>query len=80
MHSSKPTGLDALERALSGRKLQEVADHLGVKYQLIQQWRDPDRKYATPAEHVLRLEALTGVSRYELRPDVYGTAPHEAAA
>jgi DNA-binding transcriptional regulator YdaS (Cro superfamily) len=28
-----------------------------------------------PAERVLEVERLTGVSRYELRPDVYGPAP-----
>jgi DNA-binding transcriptional regulator YdaS (Cro superfamily) len=30
-----------------------------------------------PAERVLEVERLTGVSRYELRPDVYGPAPRE---
>lgn len=28
-----------------------------------------------PAEWVLQVEALTGVSRHELRPDVYGPEP-----
>jgi DNA-binding transcriptional regulator YdaS (Cro superfamily) len=32
-----------------------------------------------PAERVLEVERLTGVSRYELRPDVYGPAPSVAA-
>ncbi|WP_375732221.1 YdaS family helix-turn-helix protein [Xylella fastidiosa subsp. multiplex] len=29
----------------------------------------------SPAEHVLTIEALTGVSRYDLRPDVFGAPP-----
>ncbi len=28
-----------------------------------------------PVDHCLRLEELTGISRYELRPDVYGDPP-----
>lgn len=32
-----------------------------------------------PAEFVLHIEALTGVSRHDLRPDVYGVGPLEAA-
>jgi DNA-binding transcriptional regulator YdaS (Cro superfamily) len=34
---------------------------------------------AVPAERVLEIERLTGVSRHELRPDVFGPAPQEAA-
>lgn len=32
-----------------------------------------------PAERVLIVEEVMGVSRYELRPDIYGAAPQEAA-
>jgi len=28
-----------------------------------------------PADRILQVEALTGVSRYELRPDICGAAP-----
>ena len=28
-----------------------------------------------PAERVLEVERLSGISRYDLRPDVYGPAP-----
>ena len=37
-------------------------------------------KGVCPAEFVLRVEAVTGVSRHELRPDVFGDAPTGAVA
>lgn len=43
-----------------------------ISSQAISKW---DR---VPAERVLEVERLTGVSRYELRPDVYGPAPAKA--
>lgn len=38
---------------------------LGRSRAAVTQWR------RVPAEHVIRVEALTGVSRQELRPDLY---------
>jgi DNA-binding transcriptional regulator YdaS (Cro superfamily) len=32
-----------------------------------------------PAEHCLAIEQATGVSRHDLRPDVFGPAPAEPA-
>ena len=37
-------------------------------------------KGVCPAEYVLRVEAATGVSRHELRPDVFGSAVTDAEA
>lgn len=34
-------------------------------------WRWVHSSKALPAEHVLKVEAATGVSRHELRPDLY---------
>jgi DNA-binding transcriptional regulator YdaS (Cro superfamily) len=46
-----------------------LARALGLKSQgSIQTWLKLGR---VPAERVLRIEALTGVSRHELRPDLY---------
>ncbi len=45
-----------------------LADKLGISYQAIQQWQ------RVPPKHVLTIEALTGVSRYDMRPDIYGDA------
>ncbi|UIX82148.1 helix-turn-helix domain-containing protein [Xylella fastidiosa] len=38
-------------------------------------WAWINRGRRVPAEHVLTIEALTGVSRYDLRPDVFGAPP-----
>lgn len=49
-----------------------LADKLGIKPQAVSQW---DK---VPALRVLDVERITGISRHELRPDVFGEA--EAAA
>lgn len=46
-----------------------VARDLGLTRQAVEDWP------RVPAKHVLRLEALSGVSRYILRPDIFGEAP-----
>lgn len=48
-----------------------MAKLLGISRQAIGQWK------AVPAERVLALESISGISRYELRPDLYGPAPEE---
>lgn len=40
-------------------------------------WRWLARELPLPAEHVLKVERETGISRHDLRPDLY---PREAAA
>jgi DNA-binding transcriptional regulator YdaS (Cro superfamily) len=58
----KAGGASALARAL---------DELGerITSQAVSQWR------VVPPEKVLKVEKITGVSRYELRPDVFGEQP-----
>lgn len=41
----------------------------GVSRQAVSNWRQ------VPAERVLRLEKISGITRYELRQDIYGSAP-----
>jgi DNA-binding transcriptional regulator YdaS (Cro superfamily) len=61
--------MEAVLRAIEGGGgLRSVADKLGVRYQAVQKWRASGR---VPAERVLALEAVSGVSRSELRPDLY---------
>ena len=38
-------------------------------------WEWVDRKKPLPAEFVLTIEAATGISRHELRPDIYPLEP-----
>lgn len=42
---------------------------LGISRQAVEQWT------RVPPERVLEVERITGVSRYDLRPDIYGAAP-----
>lgn len=49
-----------------------LSKKLGVTRQAVEQW---DK---VPARHCLAVEEVTGISRHELRPDIYGppaTAP-----
>ncbi|NIW50572.1 MAG: hypothetical protein GWN14_29285 [candidate division Zixibacteria bacterium] len=43
-----------------------LAKDLGISTQAVYQWR------RIPVEHVLKIEEMTGVTRYEMRPDIYG--------
>lgn len=43
----------------------------GLTSQAVSQWKK------VPPERVLDVEGVTGVSRHELRPDVFGPAPHK---
>lgn len=53
-------------RAAGGQ--QALADKCGVKYQAVQKWLRLNR---VPAERVLTIEEATGISRHDLRPDIY---------
>ena len=52
--------------------VQRLAAALGVSDQAVRKMRAKGRP---PAGRCLAIERLTGVSRYELRPDIYGPAP-----
>lgn len=50
-----------------------LASELRITQAAISQWRQ------VPSTRVLAVEKITGVSRYELRPDIYGKKPDTAA-
>lgn len=52
-----------------------LARTLGVTPQAVQQWVDANR---IPAHRCLAIENATGISRYDLRPDVFGAQPKAA--
>jgi len=55
----------------------KAAERLGIKSpSVVANWRSRGR---VPAEKVLEIEEATGVSRYSLRPDVFGKPPEQAA-
>lgn len=49
-------------------RITKLANELGVSTAAVSQW---DR---VPAERVLEVERITGISRHELRPDVFAEA------
>lgn len=51
-----------------------LAEGLGIFPSAISQWTQ------VPAEQVLEVERLTGVSRHDLRPDLYPEAPKRRRA
>lgn len=59
--------------AQKGVKPSELADRIGVHRGNVSRW---DRS-KVPAERVLEVERVSGVSRHDLRPDLY---PREGVA
>lgn len=47
--------------------IQQLADLLGIRYQAVHKWT----KGSVPAERVLQIEKVTGISRHQLRSDLY---------
>lgn len=60
----------AIEKAGGATKLAKALGN--ITSQAISQWE------VCPVGRVLAVEAATGVSRYDLRPDIYGTANKDA--
>lgn len=52
-----------------------MARELDVTPQAVSQWVNGHRP--VPPRLALRIEELTGITRYELRPDIFGDAPAE---
>ena len=66
---------DAIEHAGGQVALARI---LGVKQSTVWTWLVRGNGKAAP-EHCRGIEAATGISRYDLRPDVFGPNPTEAA-
>jgi DNA-binding transcriptional regulator YdaS (Cro superfamily) len=66
----------AIERAKGERTQAEFADLIGVTQPLVSYWL---KRQQVGAQYVLAVEAKTGVSRHELRPDIFGP-PQDVAA
>lgn len=63
------TKSDALKRAIAAvSKAETLANELGITPQALSQWE------TVPPLRVLDVERITGVSRHELRPDLYPIA------
>lgn len=65
--------MTALDRAVqSAGSQQALAQLLGIKPPSVSGWYDRRR---VPAERCIAIERATGVSRHQLRPDVFGPDP-----
>ncbi|MBN5078251.1 helix-turn-helix domain-containing protein [Stenotrophomonas maltophilia] len=65
--------MSALDRAVqSAGSQQALAQLLGIKPPSVSGWYDRCR---VPAERCMAIELATGVSRHQLRPDVFGPDP-----
>ncbi len=66
---------NALQRAIDAAGSQAaLSERIGASQQLISYWLKKATR-GVPAEYVLVIEGATGVSRHDLRPDIYGAAP-----
>lgn len=64
-----------LKKAIEGAGgTANLARALNITTQAISQWS------RVPADRVIQVEKLSGVSRYKLRPDVFGVEPKKVAA
>jgi len=64
------TPFEALQRAVEKAGSQaEIARIAGVTQPAVWKWVQSSKR--VPAEFVLKIEAATGVSRHDLRPDIY---------
>lgn len=63
--------MDILRQHLKGERgrIKNLAEALGVFPSAISQWTK------VPSERVLKVEEVTGISRHDLRPDIFGPAP-----
>jgi DNA-binding transcriptional regulator YdaS (Cro superfamily) len=64
--------MTALQTALSKRQLRlaDLARLVAVDKSTVTRWA----RKVVPAERVVEVERVTGISRKELRPDLYGPA------
>lgn len=72
--------MDALSKAIElADGVTRMAEKLGLRQSVVSNWK---RRGQVPAERCLAIEQVTGgeVTRYELRPDVFGTKPSKAKA
>lgn len=59
-----------------GKRLIDLARAVGVNKSTVTRWDQKD----VPATRVLEVERVTGISRHDLRPDIYGPATSRSEA
>lgn len=66
-----------LQKAITAIGLTRLAEAVGVRPPTLHVWMKSTGK--VPAKHVIAVERATGISRHELRPDIYPLQNSEAA-
>jgi DNA-binding transcriptional regulator YdaS (Cro superfamily) len=56
-----------------GLTLEWLSERVGVSRNTLKKW------VVVPPRHVVAVEAATGISRYDQRPDIFGPPPSQAA-
>lgn len=70
------SSVDRVIEALGG--LTKAASALGIENpSVVANWRTRGR---VPADRALDIETVSGISRHDLRPDIFGPAPSEHGA
>lgn len=72
MSEMRPTPTEKAIVAAGGPSA--LSRQIGISPQAIGQW---DK---IPPARVLEIERITGISRHELRPDIYGPAPEQTGS
>lgn len=62
-------------RKAANKNTEDAAREAGVTPAMWSRWENERRQ--VPAERVLDLERITGVSRHDLRPDVFGPSKRQ---
>lgn len=69
-----PTMIDIVTKAAEkAGGVVALARELGIKHTALYSWN------RVPAERVLDVERISGISRHDLRPDIFGPEPERAA-
>jgi DNA-binding transcriptional regulator YdaS (Cro superfamily) len=79
MGNESTIGVEAMQRAVAIKGSQpKLAADIGYSQMSVSRWVNGEVPVA--AEAVLKIEAATGVSRHDLRPDLYPREPvlHES--
>lgn len=61
--------LTPIHKALRIVGMSAMAKELGITRAAVYSWKKKNR---IPAHHILKVEELSGVTRYELSPQIYG--------
>ena len=78
MNTSSPSlALAKAIQALEGGRCSDMARALRISHNAVWKWKQQGR---LPVRRCLEVERITGVSRYELRPDIYPQPTQDRAA